>query len=170
MYQRVLLSFFFLLALTCMPACSQQEESGPGEVRWDRETCTHCNMAIGDRHYAVQIRGAAAREKTKLYKFDDFGCALTWLNKQHWKDEDRTEIWVADFRNGNWLDARKAVYIKDKLTPMNYGLGAVDSAQADEFADALDYTQAKAYILAEEQVRYQHGSHSPASQDTAGQQ
>lgn len=158
MYQRVLPSFYFLLALACMPACSPEQETGPGDVRWDRETCTRCSMAIGDRHYAVQVRGAAAGEKTKLYKFDDFGCAVLWLDQQDWKDDSRTEIWVADFRNGQWIDARKAVYIKDKLTPMNYGLGA----QSDSVADSLDYSHAKAYIMTSEAEHHQHGGHSPA--------
>lgn len=164
MYQRALLSFFFLLAMISLSACSPEQASGPGEVRWDRETCTRCSMAIGDRNYAVQIRGAAAGEKTKLYKFDDFGCAVFWLEKQDWKEEARTEIWVTDFRNGQWLDARKAIYIKDKLTPMNYGLGAVDSAQNKVFAGALDYSQAKAYIISAENEHRQHGGHSPVSQ------
>lgn len=160
MYQRVLLSFFFLL----VSACSPPPETGPGEVRWDRETCTRCSMAIGDHNYAAQVRGAAAGEKTKLYKFDDFGCAVLWLQKQSWKDETRTEIWVTDFRNGQWVDARKAIYIENKLTPMNYGLGAVDGAQRDVFAGSLDYSQAKAYIMRSETEHHQHGGLGPASQ------
>jgi len=155
------LTGFFLLALL---ACTPEPEVGPGEVRWDRETCTHCNMAIGDRHYAAQIRGAAAGEKTRLYKFDDIGCAITWLEKQDWKNDPRTEIWVADFRNAEWLDARQASYVTGKISPMNYGLGAMKNvqgnAQAAAIAEILDYSQAKTHIMAAEKERHQHGGNN----------
>jgi len=156
MLKHILLSFFFLL----LSACSPEETSGPGEVRWDRETCTHCNMAVGDRHYAAQVRGAPAGEKTKLYKFDDIGCAIVWLKDQPWKDEPGTEIWVKDHRNSEWIDARKASYVKARISPMNYGLGA----QAEVAEGALDYTQATAYIMVSEKEHHQHGGLNPANQ------
>lgn len=156
-YARILLSFFFLVMAASMAACSPQPETGPAEVRWDRETCTRCNMALGDRNYAAQIRGGAAGEKSSLYKFDDIGCAVIWLEKQNWKDEAGTEIWVNDFRNGQWIDARKASYVKDKISPMNYGLGA----QVEPTEGALDFSQAKAHIMISENERHQHGGHNP---------
>jgi nitrous oxide reductase accessory protein NosL len=149
MYKFTLLSFLLLL----LTACSPEQNTGPGQVRWDRETCTRCNMALGDRHYAVQIRGGATNEKGKLYKFDDIGCAVIWLQKQPWKDGKATEIWVTDYRNGEWIDARKASYSQDKITPMNYGLGA----QADADKQMLDYSQAVAHIIKNEKQRHQHG-------------
>ena len=153
MYKYVLLSFFaFLLA-----ACSQEQETGPGEVRWDRETCVRCNMSLGDRKFSAQIRGAPAGEKSKLYKFDDIGCAVIWLEKHPWKDDARTEIWVTDYRNGEWIDARKASYVKGKISPMNYGLGA----QAEATEGALDFTQATAHIMKGEKEHHQHGGHNP---------
>ena len=156
MLKHILLSFFFLL----LSACSPEETSGPGEVRWDRETCTHCNMAVGDRHYAAQVRGAPAGEKTKLYKFDDIGCAIIWLKEQPWKDEPGTEIWVKDYRDGEWIDARKASYVKARISPMNYGLGA----QTEVTEGALDYTQATAYIMVREEEHHQHGGLNPTNQ------
>ena len=156
MLKHILLSLFFLL----LSACSPEETSGPGEVRWDRETCTHCNMAVGDRHYAAQVRGAPAGEKTKLYKFDDIGCAIIWLKDQPWKDEPDTEIWVNDHRNGEWIDARKASYVKARISPMNYGLGA----QTEVTEGALDYTQATAYIMVREEEHHQHAGHNPINQ------
>jgi copper chaperone NosL len=156
MHKPVLLSIFFLL----LSACSSEESSGPGEVRWDRETCAHCSMAIGDRHYAAQVRGGATGEKNKLYKFDDIGCAIIWLNKQTWKNDAATEIWVKDHRNSEWIEARKASYVKGKISPMNYGLGA----QAEAIEGSLDFTQAIAHIMMGEQEHHQHGGHNPMNQ------
>ena len=154
MYRHVLFSCF-VLALT---ACTPDEVTGPGEIRWDREVCARCSMAIGDRSFAAQVRGAAAGERTRLYKFDDIGCAVIWLEQQVWKNDPRTEVWVMDHRNGEWLDARRAVYVKGRISPMNYGL----AAQADLAGDVLDFEQAKTYIMTAETQRHLHNGHKPA--------
>lgn len=153
MYRHILLSCLFVIAA----GCTQGETTGPGEVRWDRETCTRCNMAVGDRSYAAQVRGAPAGEKSRLYKFDDIGCAVIWLDTQAWKDDTGTEIWVADHRNGEWLDARKAFYITGKISPMNYGLGA----QAETADGAFDFSQAIEHIRMAENEHHRHGGHNP---------
>ena len=153
MYKQLLLSFFFLL----ISACSPEQTTGPGEVRWDRETCTRCNMALGDRNYAAQVRRTPAGEKSNLYKFDDIGCAVIWLEKQPWKDEFHTEIWVTDYRSGKWIDARKASYVKGKISPMNYGLGA----ESEFTKGALDFSQATEYIMIAEKEHHRHGGHNP---------
>jgi len=152
MFMRVLPSLVLLLLVV---ACSAPDATGPGEVRWDRETCTHCSMAISDHLYAAQVRGAATGEKTRLYKFDDIGCALVWLEQQPWKNDARTEIWVADYRNGNWLDARSAFYVQGRISPMNYGLGA----QTEASADTLDFAGASAHIMSVEKARSGHLHH-----------
>ena len=153
MFMRVLPSLVLLLLAN---ACSGPDATGPGEVRWNQETCTRCSMAIGDHLYAAQVRGGISAEKTRLYKFDDIGCALIWLEQQPWKNDARTEIWVADYRNGNWLDASKAYYLQGRISPMNYGLGALP----EKSAGALDFAEAKAHVFAAEHGRDgQHHHH-----------
>ncbi len=142
-----------LLLTLLLPGCSNEPETGPGKVRWDRETCTRCAMAISDRHYAAQVRGGPAGQKTRVYKFDDLGCAVLWLDQQSWKDDPRTEIWVTDHRNGRWIDARTARYVVGKATPMDYGLGAQD----DPTEGALDFAAAREHIYAVEAKFHSHG-------------
>ncbi len=136
-----------ILVLVFLAGCSREEENGPGKVRWDREVCARCAMAISDRNYSAQIRGGRPDRETKLYKFDDIGCAIIWLNKQNWKNDPRTKIWVNDHRNGNWLDAKTAWYVKARNTPMDYGLGA----QSDQLPGTLNFTEATVHINKEEQ-------------------
>jgi len=155
MHRHILLSCLFLV----LGGCTPDEVTGPGEVRWDRETCTRCNMAVGDRAYAAQVRGASPGEKSRLYKFDDIGCAVIWLDKQAWKDDAHTAIWVADHRNGAWIDARKAFYVTGKISPMNYGLGA----QAEIAEGAFDYSQAIKHIMTAETEHHRHGGHRPVN-------
>ncbi len=149
-----------ILVLFFLTGCTKHDENKPEEVRWDRETCARCAMAISDRSFSAQIRGGNPEQQTKLYKFDDIGCALVWLDKQNWKDDNRTKIWVNDHRNGDWIDAKTAWYVKVKYTPMDYGLGA----QSENEPDALNFAEADAYIDKEENHSGSHSGHSdPAS-------
>jgi copper chaperone NosL len=148
---------FNLLMLTLLVAgCSRQADTGPVEIRWDKETCERCAMAVSDHNYSAQVRGGPANKSTKVYKFDDIGCAVIWLDKQTWKADSRTEIWVNDYRNGNWIDARKANYVTGKVTPMGYGLGA----QADPVEGALNFAAAREHIYEVEAGEHKHkGGH-----------
>ena len=131
-------SAFLLLA-----ACSRAPETGPVDIRWDRDVCARCIMAVSDHFYSAEVRGAPSGESTIVYKFDDLGCAVIWLGEQPWKDDPRTEMWVTHYETGEWLDAYKASYITGRTTPMDYGLGA----QAHTTPGALAYEQAAAAIL-----------------------
>ena len=157
--------YVFLLVLLFLAACSGKPDTGPEKVRWDGDTCVRCAMAVSDRHYAAQIRGGVPVQKTKVYKFDDIGCAVIWLDEQPWKDNPAVEIWVTDFRSGDWIDARKAWYMPDKITPMAYGLGA----QPEQQQGALDFTQAKAHVYKVEEKYNIHGgaAHPPPTEEPA---
>jgi nitrous oxide reductase accessory protein NosL len=132
-----------LAAAPLLPACARDDGHGPGKVHWDRDTCKRCNMAVSDRHYAAQVRGGPKRE---ALKFDDIGCALFWLQEQKipWAEAPDTEIWVADYRTGEWLDARKAYYLAGKTTPMAYGFAALAQAEPG----SLDFAAMRAALLA----------------------
>ena len=153
--------FRLLLIAILLAGCSGEDATGPGEVRWDRESCTRCAMAISDRHYSAQVRGGTAGQKTRLYKFDDIGCAVVWLDGQPWKDDARTEIWVTDQLSGEWIDARLASYVAGKVTPMDYGLGA----QREAFPGAMDFTRARKHIYTiDERKRQRGGGHQHSGQ------
>ena len=141
----MLLSLPLLLSL--LVACGKEVTTGPVDVRWDREVCARCAMALSDHKFAAEVRGGRPDKKAKVYKFDDIGCAVIWLDKQQWKDAPRTEIWVKDHTNDAWLDARKAWYVPLPNSPMDYGLGA----QQNKVAGALDFAQAKKHIYEVEQ-------------------
>lgn len=147
---RIKLIILAMLSGLLLNACSNGSESGPKEAKWGRDTCERCRMVLSDRNYSAQIRYLPeGKSFTQVIWFDDIGCAAMWLEDKPWKDDPRTEIWVADHRNGSWIDARKASYVKGKTTPMDYGLGA----QSDSVAGGLNFTQAKAHI---QQMEKQH--------------
>ena len=150
---RLLLPVSFLLLL--LSGCSGDPGTGPKEPRWDRNACERCRMVLSDRHYSAQIRYLPeGKKRTKVLWFDDIGCAALWLEDKPWKDAPKTEIWVTDHRSGKWIDARTATYVKDKITPMAYGLGA----QKEPQADGLDFEQAKKHIRDVEKRFNVHGA------------
>ena len=149
-----------MLISSLFAGCENTPTSGPVEVRWDRDVCERCVMAVSDPHFSAQIRGGPAGGEQKVYKFDDLGCAVIWLDKQDWKDSPDNEIWVNHYQTDEWIDAQTAHYIKDQLTPMNYGLGA----QLEATPEALSFDEAKTHIYKIEEELNLHGGtvhHTP---------
>jgi nitrous oxide reductase accessory protein NosL len=142
-----------LLSLICavlIGACSPQEKSGPVEVRWDKEVCQRCSMGIGDDRFAAQVRGGP---DGKVFKFDEIGCAVIWLEQQDWAHAAGTEIWVSDFNDRQWIDARQARYVQVMHSPMGYGLGAVAGVEPG----AIDFEAAIVHIHGVENNEHRQG-------------
>ncbi|MBS4096560.1 MAG: nitrous oxide reductase accessory protein NosL [Sulfuricella sp.] len=132
-----------LMAALLLAACSADPKTGPVEIKWDRDGCTHCGMALSDRHFAAQARGGPKRQ---VWKFDDIGCLVEFLKKQAWRDDPSTELWVMDYRAEKWIDARKAHYIGGKTSPMAYGYAALES----EAPDSIDFAEVSKRVLAKD--------------------
>jgi hypothetical protein len=144
------------LALPLLFACSGDPGSGPKAVKWDRDACERCRMVLSDRYSAAQVRYQPAdKKRSRVVLFDDIGCAVLWLEDKPWRDDPQTEIWVADHRTGEWIDARQASYIPGKVTPMEYGLGA----QPERRRNGLSFDQAKQHIFRVERRFNAHGVH-----------
>lgn len=139
-----------------LSGCSGSVETGAEEVKWDRVACERCRMVLSDRNYSAQVRYLPEGKKfSKVMYFDDIGCTTLWLQDKPWKDDPKTEIWVTDHRTGQWIDARTATYVKDKITPMAYGLGA----QSEPAEGGLNFEQAKQHIQMVEETQNTHSNH-----------
>jgi nitrous oxide reductase accessory protein NosL len=138
--------FFALAALLLtllLGACSGDPGAGPKEVKWDRDACERCRMVLSDRHYSAQVRVYPEGKRSKVFFFDDIGCAILWLEEQPWKADPKTEIWVTEHHSGKWIDARSATYVKEKITPMEYGLGA----QTEPAPDGIGFAEARRHVI-----------------------
>jgi hypothetical protein len=91
--------------------------------------------------------------RSRVHSFDDIGCAVLWLQQQPWRDQAGVEVWVSDYRDGAWIEAHSAHYVRGRITPMQYGLGA----RSDPVAGALDFAAAVAHIHAIERRFNIHG-------------
>lgn len=141
--------------LLLVSACSMDPQTGPGDTRWDRQSCERCRMMLSDRHYAAQVRVFPEANRSRVFYFDDIGCAIIWLQDKPWEANKATEIWVTDHRTGEWIDARAASYVENRITPMEYGLGA----QREAAAEAIDFSAARAHVLSKEAQFHAHSRH-----------
>ncbi len=138
------------LLLAPLAACNRKSPwpQGMAEIKWDRDTCSRCNMVISDPRFAGQIRGG---EKNTVFKFDDVGCLVFWLRDkaaQHpWMTAPATRMWVADSNDqsgATWLDPRQAHYLGSRLSPMGYNFAAV----ADAVSGSLTFEAMREQVLA----------------------
>lgn len=131
------------MAIVLLAACGEDKDmaNGMAVFKWDRDVCTRCKMAISDRRFASQIRGGP---KDTVFKFDDIGCAATWLAEKGkefpWMADAATRVWVAEFASAGtkWLDATAAHYVLGKTSPMGYNFAAYAERQTDSISfDAM---------------------------------
>ncbi len=112
-----------------LQACGRSDwPEGMAEIKWDRDTCTRCNMVISDHRFAAEARSP----RGEVFKFDDIGCLAFWLKAQAWAKEAR--LWVSDATvatsETRWLDASQASYVTGKRSPMGYNFSAQKLPQA----------------------------------------
>ena len=120
-------SFALLLSTVTLFGCGPKINLEPENPTWDRTVCERCRMMVTDRQYSAQVVNP---KNGKHFYFDDFGCAVNWLEeaKPEWAGE--AIIYVTSAKDGTWLDVKKAVIAKPFITPMSYGYGVV--AKADQ--------------------------------------
>ncbi len=141
-----------------IPGCGGDPGTGPAEVKWDRFACDRCRMVLSDRQHSAQVRTRGGDRRSKVFFFDDVGCAIVWLRDHPSANEPGTEIWVTDWRSGDWIDARTASFVRGQVTPMEYGLGA----QSDPLVEGLTFEEARAHVFDVEQRFNVHGVHLEA--------
>lgn len=142
-----------LLTALFLTACGNDKQTGAAEVKWDRDSCERCQMMLSERNFSAQVRVFPEGKRSRIYKFDDMGCAVLWLATQSYNTDPKTEIWVNSYKTNDWINAQQAWFIKGLTTPMNYGLGA----QLDNVDGALNYEQAVEHINEVEKKFNIHG-------------
>lgn len=115
---KLLLSFIILFLLY---GCDSKVSMDAKKVHWDRDMCERCKMVLSDRKFSAQV---IHPETGRKYAFDDIGCVILWFKEDRIAWADRAVIWVNDAKTGAWIDARKAWYDVENITPMAYGFGA----------------------------------------------
>lgn len=126
----------FTLTLFTTTGCDQQSNTQVHEIHYDRDMCVRCAMVVSDRKNTVEAINPATG---KYYPFDDIGCMVLWFEEEQIPWKDKAVIWITDAKTGEWIDARKAFYDTNNITPMAYGFSAHKSkeeiAKGEEIID-----------------------------------
>lgn len=135
--------FSILFVLAFFSGCEKKDYTKEvPKMHWDRDMCERCKMAISERKFAVQ----AVDEKGKVYKFDDIGCLILWQQKER-PDIKFKKIWITDAKTGEWIDAKKAKYTTDSITPMGYGFAAYSDKTLPKGKETIDFEELKKRVI-----------------------
>jgi copper chaperone NosL len=91
----------------------------PQPVAWDRETCAHCHMHVGEPRHAAQL----VTTDGDVLVFDDVGCALDYLAD---RDPSIHRLWFHG-EGDAWIAADDVAFAPAAATPMGSGLVAVEA-------------------------------------------
>ncbi|MDR0769686.1 MAG: hypothetical protein LBE75_00590 [Burkholderiales bacterium] len=137
----------FLIFLSALPllACERKIDLSPREPKWDRDVCARCAMMLSDRLNSAQIIDAQTGD---AYLFDDFGCAVAWLDEKQpaWRSD--AIIYLTDASDGAWLKSEEAVLATPFITPMSFGIAAFRNKEkmgADK--TVLSFQEAEKIVL-----------------------
>ena len=136
MYVKLLL---VALSVLTFSACEKKDMSGVAKVHWDRDMCARCVMVVSDRHNTTQARNPKTGKK---YMFDDIGCMALWFEEENITWRESAIVWTTDVETGEWIDAKKAYYDTENITPMAYGFSAHKSKESiKEGQEIVDYDE-----------------------------
>jgi len=93
------------------------------QIEKDKYKDRFCNMSISDISYSAQ----AILENGDTLFFDDIGCLVLWEKDQ--KNKANIVLWVYAKDKQKYINAKKAWYSVDELSPMRYGFGAYSKKQ-----------------------------------------
>ena len=125
--------------------CEKKSTTDVAEVHWDRDMCARCVMVVSDRQNTTQVRNP---KTGKTYMFDDIGCVILWFKDQKIAWKDNAVIWITDVSTGAWIDARKALYDTENITPMAYGFSAhKDKSSIKEGQEIIDFEELSRRVI-----------------------
>jgi len=98
-------------------------EKIPLEIVLHKYQDSDCGMVIEDMTYTSQV----VAPDGKTWFFHDHGGFIHWLEDKPFKE--KAIIWVYTKDTKKWIDAHKAYYSLNDITPMGYGFGAYEKNQ-----------------------------------------
>ncbi len=128
--------------------------AGPEPIVHGRDGCDRCRMRISAAGFGGELRDADG----KLTKYDDVGCLLVAMWKEH---REVPEAWVEDHAGTGWVALTQATFVIDSAvqTPMGYGVLAFrDEAAARAHAQRTGGRVGQLEDVLRDKERFQRGS------------
>lgn len=112
-------------------------EQIPLEIKLHKYQDSYCGMIIDKLEYASQV----ISKDGKTWFFHDHGDFVLWLENKPFKED--VKIWVMSRDTHRWIDAKKAYYSRDEITPMGFGFGAYEK----EKEGVVSYEEMRLFTL-----------------------
>lgn len=113
-----------LLLLVSMSSC----KPGPEKINTGKDNCSFCKMGISDTRYACEL----VTNKSKVYKFDDTHCLLSFLAAKTVDKKDIHAVYFTDHQSPDRLlsEAEALLYQGDCFKgPMNGNIAAFSNKE-----------------------------------------
>jgi copper chaperone NosL len=120
-----------------LAACGEGGDPVPVEIYPEEDVCQTCRMLITDQRFAAEC----VMKKGRAKKFDDPICMIRYFDMAKTlgiaKREDVRAYFVKDYDTKEWVDAKKAHFVKaNVVTVMGYGVVAFKNQErAVQFAE-----------------------------------
>ncbi len=102
-------------------ATNISKDGKPVEIKLGVTMDPQCGMEVEKMKNASQV----ILKDGRAFVFDDPGCMVLWLDKNHYDPKD-VKLWTYSDDTHRWIDAKKAHYTLTDSTPMHYGFGAYE--------------------------------------------
>lgn len=113
----------------------------PQPVAWDRDSCAHCRMLVGEPDYAAQL----ITTDGQILNFDDPGCLVKHL------EDNQVQVhrmWFHAAGEDAWLAPDEVAFARVPVSPMGYGFAATSRPSAE----AVPLAEMKRRVLATREV------------------
>lgn len=108
-----------LMLMLTIQGCS----TGPQPISFGKDACHFCKMVISDQRFGAEV----VTNKSKVYKFDDVHCVLSFIKTNEVKQPDIAGIYLVDYsQQGTLVKAEESFLLKgDALrSPMGGNVAA----------------------------------------------
>lgn len=123
------------LLITGLLCCSLSAcNTDPQPIRIGQDNCDFCKMTISDKRFGAEI----VTKKSKVYKFDDAHCIISFVKAKTVAKEDIAGIYFVDFNVPHGLlNVKRAYFLQSPnlKSPMNGNIAAF--GHEDSLATAL---------------------------------
>jgi copper chaperone NosL len=86
-------------------------DAGPQPIRYGQDECSECGMIISDRRFGAET----ITRKGKVFKFDDIGCMVSFLERAAIPRDSVKSGFAIDFNRANsFIALNEAVFLKSE--------------------------------------------------------
>ncbi|NPA33078.1 MAG: nitrous oxide reductase [Aquificae bacterium] len=119
--------FAFILLFSC------ETKPTPEPIRFGKDTCVWCRMAIVDAGFASELK----TKKGKVYKFDAIECLGAFYLSGRVPKDEILAMWVSDYKQKELIRAESAHYLISPNIKSPMGLGIAAFEKEEDLKEAL---------------------------------